>query len=408
MYDFHPYFTSDGSVGLYSPIYNDIYHSATGALTEANEKFIDPIQCRKYLNKYQVKVLDICYGIGYNSKSFLQKMYLLTRPYTASLYTNNIKDKLSVYTNEIHADNISSRISVTAIDNDKNLAFLSPFIKTGEQNIKNEKFDFEYKILEKYLKNDKNIPKPKIEKIINFLLFEKIALNYPEIFENKDIETILGNKEYSRYFDDEIKAVFWHYKYTTGNFNPFEYNQSFLHNIYYNHVSKCYKKRLKRYKLQDIDFNFKTGDAREIIKNDRNTYDLIFLDAFTPSKCPILWSYEFFKLLYEHLEYDGLLLTYSISASVRNAMAAAGFFVGNNFNPAKNKVIGTIATKNKYLIKYPLSKFDLGLLKTTAGIFYHDENLNGQNEAIIERRNLEVQNSNLMTSSQYNKKYKTL
>ena len=67
MYDFHPYFTSDGSVGLYSPIYNDIYHSATGALTEANEKFIDPIQCRKYLNKYQVKVLDICYGIGYNS-----------------------------------------------------------------------------------------------------------------------------------------------------------------------------------------------------------------------------------------------------------------------------------------------------------------------------------------------------
>ena len=135
---------------------------------------------------------------------------------------------------------------------------------------------------------------------------------------------------------------------------------------------------------------------------------MIFLDAFTPTKCPILWSYEFFKLLYEHLEDDGMILTYSSSASVRNAMIEAGFFIGENFNSAKNKSIGTIAVKNKNLIKYPLSKFDSGLLKTTAGIFYRDENLNAQNEALIERRNFEVKNSNLMSSSQCNKKAKLL
>ena len=40
MYEFHPYFTNDGSVGLFNTDFDDIYHSATGALTEAYEKFI--------------------------------------------------------------------------------------------------------------------------------------------------------------------------------------------------------------------------------------------------------------------------------------------------------------------------------------------------------------------------------
>ena len=35
MYVLYPYFTNDGSVGLFSPEANDIYHSTYGALTEA-------------------------------------------------------------------------------------------------------------------------------------------------------------------------------------------------------------------------------------------------------------------------------------------------------------------------------------------------------------------------------------
>ena len=71
MYEFHPYITNDGSVGLYSPDFNDIYHSASGALTEAYEKFILPVDFDKLMQKKSIKILDICYGIGYNSKSFL-------------------------------------------------------------------------------------------------------------------------------------------------------------------------------------------------------------------------------------------------------------------------------------------------------------------------------------------------
>ena len=75
MYEFHPYFTNDGSVGLYSPDFDDIYHSSTGALTEAYEKFIMPVNMDELLKKDEIKVLDICYGIGYNSKSFLNFIF---------------------------------------------------------------------------------------------------------------------------------------------------------------------------------------------------------------------------------------------------------------------------------------------------------------------------------------------
>ena len=72
MYEFYPYFTNDGSVGLYSEKDNDIYHSTYGALSEAYEKFIQPADFEKFFqNNSEIKILDICFGIGYNSKSFI-------------------------------------------------------------------------------------------------------------------------------------------------------------------------------------------------------------------------------------------------------------------------------------------------------------------------------------------------
>ena len=65
MYELYPYFTNDGSVGLFSPEANDIYHSTYGALTEAYEKFILPSDFENYFRKNsEIKILDICFGIG--------------------------------------------------------------------------------------------------------------------------------------------------------------------------------------------------------------------------------------------------------------------------------------------------------------------------------------------------------
>lgn len=87
-------------------------------------------------------------------------------------------------------------------------------------------------------------------------------------------------------------------------------------------------------------------------------------------------------------------------------MINAGFYIGKIYNSAENKFTGTVAVKNKSLIEHELSEYDLGLLKTKAGIFYRDQNLTGQNEAIIEEHLREVNNSNLISSSKYIKQFK--
>ena len=179
-----------------------------------------------------------------------------------------------------------------------------------------------------------------------------------------------------------------------------------LHNIYYKYITNRYKMAIKSLKLLDVDFNLNIDDARNFIALDNNTYNYIFLDAFTPAKCPCLWTVDFFKLLYSKLDENGMVLTYSNSAAIRNAFVNAGFCVGKIYSESANKFTGTIAAKNNSLIKHELSEYDLGLLKSKAGIFYRDSNLKLDNEAIIEAHKIEVQNSDLISSSSYIKQYK--
>ena len=61
--------TEDGSIGLYNKEMNEIYHSKYGAKKEAFEKFVEPALI---LNNKQLKILDVCYGIGYNTKCALE------------------------------------------------------------------------------------------------------------------------------------------------------------------------------------------------------------------------------------------------------------------------------------------------------------------------------------------------
>ncbi len=414
MSEFQPYFTNDGSVGLYSQDFDDIYHSASGALTEAYEKFIYPINWEVLLNHDDIKILDICYGIGYNTKSFLNFIFenkkklinlkkniknknLNNSIYYEAIHTNNNNTKkLYVYNDTIHTDNIFNKISVTAIDKDEILFELSPFIKTGVKNFKNNSDILHKHDINKYL-NHRNKKFPKINDFINFQILTKIAQNCPKILKNPLILSILADKEYSKYFKSDFKGLL---KYILTN-RPNHNKLSILHNIYYRYLSYSYKRGLKRYKIQDFDFNIKIDDARNVIKEDKNLYNLIFLDAFTPSKCPCLWTYEFFKRLYEIMEQDGMLFTYSSSSQVRSAMIEAGFEIGNIYNNRLNKFQGTVAVKNKALINHPISEADFGLLKTRAGIFYRDENFTAQNEAIIAVHKTEVENSDRISSSQY-------
>ena len=413
MSEFQPYFTADGSVGLFSNDFNDIYHSSYGALSEAYEKFILPINFHELLQKDEIKILDICYGIGYNSKSFLN--YIFEKYYdkknysnfhnTEAIYSDNKISKLdSINIEKIYGDNIFSKISITAIDNDELLIFLSPFIKTGCKKIKEKLTIKNIGNISKYL-NKKNIKKDyKIHKIINYLFLFKICQKFNNIYTHYLFNNTISDHKFNKYFIRDLKGIFEVLKTKHNKTLIDKLSGLLLHNIYYNHISQRYKNILKRYNLLDINFRIEIDDARKVIKKDDNKYNIVFLDAFTPTKCPCLWSLEFFEQIYKHMEPDGLLLTYSKAATVRAAMLEAGFYVGYNYDK-KNMVIGTIASKEKSQIKYPLSEYDLGLTKTKAGIFYRDENLNALNEAIIEHRNLEVKNSKKISASKYIKQY---
>ena len=54
--------TKDGSFTVFNESLNEHYHSLSGALEEAFEKHVKPLQI-----KSGMKLLDFCFGIGYNS-----------------------------------------------------------------------------------------------------------------------------------------------------------------------------------------------------------------------------------------------------------------------------------------------------------------------------------------------------
>lgn len=389
MYELYPYFTNDGSAGLFSPDADDIYHSTYGALTEAYEKFILPSNLNSFLkNNNEIKLLDICFGIGYNSKSFLN--YILDFLYNETIYTDKTK-----YSDKIDTNNKKFKIYIHAIDTDKNLACLSPFFISNKKNIKNNNLSFRQEKIQRMLSQTVKA-KYELKPEVNILLLEKIIDQI-----DNEVISILSDKKYAQYFDKNVRALFEVLTTKRYKYNPIRIIKAFLHNIYYKYISGCNKMALKALKLMEFNFKLNIDDARQAIKNDNEIYNYIFLDAFTPVKCPCLWTVDFFKLLYSHLDENGMILTYSNSALVRNAFLNAGFHVGKIFSQSADKFTGTVAVKSKDLIKFELSEYDLGLMKTKAGIFYRDENLTLDNEAIIALHEKEVKNSDLISSSKF-------
>ena len=70
------------------------------------------------------------------------------------------------------------------------------------------------------------------------------------------------------------------------------------------------------------------GDARrrlpELLQEQRGRCDLVLLDAFSPRRCPQLWSQEFLAQLAALLAPRGRLLTYCSAAAVRRSLLRAG------------------------------------------------------------------------------------
>ena len=284
--------TKDGSITLRSNIFQENFHSLEGALKETEIKFINPSDLKRFNDK-SLNVLDICFGLGYNS---------------ASLFNNLIRQ--------------NSFINWYALEIDK-----------------------------------------------------------------KPLDYFIGNKSFQKLWHPKVFKIF-----------------------------KALSKNSK-YKDQFFECDILWGDAREKIKNipANIKFDLIYLDGFSPQKCPQVWSVEFLSKVSQKLNPQGYLITYSCSAAIRRTLKDFGL---NIFNIKSNLISknlwsnGTIAVKiidkkaiqNNLYFKN-LSSMEEEHLLTKASIPYRDPTLSSNKKDIIQKRVQEQLLSNLETSKKWRDKW---
>jgi tRNA U34 5-methylaminomethyl-2-thiouridine-forming methyltransferase MnmC len=78
-----------------------------------------------------------------------------------------------------------------------------------------------------------------------------------------------------------------------------------------------------------ISEDFQLTKRNQFFENitDKNTFDLIYFDAFGAKNQPELWTEAIFLRMYNAIKENGVLVTYSAKGSVRRAMQAVGFSV---------------------------------------------------------------------------------
>jgi len=290
--DLQELITNDGTLSLRSLVYKENFHSNIGALKETKDKFIKPSKLERFKNQ-SIKVLDICFGLGYNS---------------AYLFNELLKQ--------------STKLDWFALEIDKrplNLSINSNFFKN--------------------------------------------------LWDQKVIEIFDSLFQKGSYIDKEFNCeIIW-------------------------------------------------GDARKKIYDipKEVKFDLIFLDGFSPQKCPEVWTEEFLSKIKQSLNFNGYLITYSSSAAVRKSLIDLGLKIYNikpKIETPVNWSDGTIAMLSQYFYEYKknsflkeLSRMELEHLETKASIPYRDPSFDFTSKEILKHRKDEQLVSNLLPTKVWRKKW---
>jgi len=96
------------------------------------------------------------------------------------------------------------------------------------------------------------------------------------------------------------------------------------------------------YKDEQFNIDILIGDARATLINIEQKIDVIYQDAFSPKKNPLLWTKEYFTMLRKLCNEDAIMTTYSSATPVRMGLWESGFKL---YAPPKSSVrSGTIAS----------------------------------------------------------------
>ena len=168
--------TKDGSNTLFSKLYNQHYHNPDdGAINEALSKHIIPA-FTFHKDKKELTILDICFGIGYNTFSTIY--YVLQ---------NNLDIKLNIYSPELDGKLVNS---LDSFDFPKEFENIKHIIKSVAQTgqYKDDKINIEIYIGDARMH-------------IKSLNLDSFDIVYQDAF-SSDVNFELWTKEY---FDDIYK-----------------------------------------------------------------------------------------------------------------------------------------------------------------------------------------------------------
>ncbi|MEO0648958.1 MAG: hypothetical protein AAFZ17_22860, partial [Cyanobacteria bacterium J06650_10] len=72
---FTPVETGDGSSTFYSEAFGEWFHSREGACNEAQKTYVDSSNLAERAAGDSLKILDVCYGLGYNTAAALEMIW---------------------------------------------------------------------------------------------------------------------------------------------------------------------------------------------------------------------------------------------------------------------------------------------------------------------------------------------
>ena len=281
--------TQDGSFTFFSKEFGETFHSRQGAKTEAFLKFADATDLVERSRQPYLRLLDVCYGLGYNTAAALE-----------TIWAANPECHV-----EVHGLELDATVPRAAI--------APPLIETWS---------------------------PKVQEVLK------------AIAQDRQCHT------------SQLNARLW------------------------------------------------IGDARQTIQQLSGFLaDAIFFDPFSPSRCPQLWTVEFFRQVAECLSPDGKLATYSRAAAVRSALLEAGLKIGtiplskaNRMNRSHEWSQGTVAAlKGDRLC--PLSLLEQEHLQTRASVPYRDPALSDSAEVILARYEQEQELSQKELTSNWRRRW---
>jgi hypothetical protein len=145
------------------------------------------------------------------------------------------------------------------------------------------------------------------------------------------------------------------------------------------------------------------GDARQtlphLLEQRRGQVDLVWHDAFSPQRCPQLWSVEFLGSLVELLAHGGRWISYCSAAAVREGLRLANLNLaalqtqatGSGGQQQSNWSGGTVASQQDLVpstLWRPLSTMELEHIGCSAGEPYRDPTGTTISAEILEQRRL--------------------